>query len=84
MSADLGFNDADETGSTSRASLREVEAIRGVGLRDLSTLSLPNVGNVFCVSVLRLASRWNFLIGGRFACGVAKSTAETRGLSVNG
>ena len=84
MSADLGFKDADEIGSASRASLSEVDAIKGVGRRDLSTFSLPNVGSVFCVSVLRLASRWNFLIGGRFACGVAKSTAETRGLSVNG
>lgn len=83
MSADFGFKDADETGSALRASLNEVDAIKGVGRRDLSRFNLPIVGKVFCVSVFRLASRLSFRMEESLG-GAAKSTAETRGLSIKG
>jgi len=65
-----------------RASLNEVDATSGVVRRDLSMLSLPSVGRDCWLSVFRLASKFSFRIG--TVSFEAKSTADTRGLSVRG
>lgn len=44
---DCGFKEDEGIGAASWASFSEVEAMRGVGRRDFSALSLPMVGRVF-------------------------------------